>query len=374
MRRRRLASAAALLLLLAFIVVVAWLGTALGSAALDRSIVNAVVNLVLVVGIYLFIGLTGVFSFGQVGFVAVGAYTMALFTIPVETKEVVFREMPGFLASLSLGFWPALVLSGLIAAFLALLFAVPLSRMAGLTAALATLSILVIIYTVAGNWTQVTNGSQGMSGIPTETSLPVALCVALVLVSAIWLFQGSRTGLQIRATREDPEAAQAVGVRIGLYRGLAFVASAFVVGVGGGLYAALQGSITPEVFYLEPTFLLIAMLVVGGMTSLSGAVVGTVVLTALSEFLREVESGMTVGGVKIPSGAGMTEVGLAIVLLVVLAVRPKGILGGREFSIGWLATLRRRVVSARGPRDVERAGPSAPSRGALVTVEGGDGP
>jgi branched-chain amino acid transport system permease protein len=371
MLHRRLMSAGSLVLLGAFIVAMSWLGTALGDAAIDRSVVNAVVNLVLVVGIYVFIGLTGVFSFGQVGFVAVGAYTMALFTIPVETKEVVFREMPASLTSLSLGFWPALVISGLVAAALALAFAIPLSRMAGLTAALATLSILVIIYTVAGNWTEVTNGSQGMSGIPTHTTLTLAVCVALVLVAGVWIFQSSRVGLQIRATREDQEAARAAGIRVGLYRGVAFVASAFVVGIGGALYASVQGSITPEVFYLEPTFLLIAMLVVGGMTSLSGAVVGTVVLTALSEFLREVEAGMTVAGVKIPSGAGMTEVGLAIVLLVVLAVRPRGIMGGREFSIAWLAWPVRSVVRARRPVGSGRVGGGS-TRDAMVPVDGGD--
>ena len=224
--------AGSLLMLLALVAAATGLTLLLGDAAMDRTVVGVLVDLVLVVGIYVFIGLTGVFSFGHLGFVAIGAYTVGLFTVPVGTKEVLFRSMPEQLDQLHLPFVAALVVGGLVAAACALVVAVPLSRMAGLTAALATLSILVMVYTVASNWDQVTNGAQGMSGIPTNTTLGVALIAALVVITAVWLFQESRLGLQLRATREDPVASRAIGIRVGRERGIALVVSAFIVGVG----------------------------------------------------------------------------------------------------------------------------------------------
>jgi len=339
-----------LALLLALVAAATGLAVGLGDAAIDRVVVSALINLVVVVGIYVFVGLTGVFSFGHLGFMAIGAYAVGVLTVPPDLKEILFRSMPAWLESFELPFLLAVVAGGLVAAAVALILAVPLSRMAGLTAALATLSILITVYTVAGNWDQVTNGAQGMSGIPTNTSLGVALVASLLVIVATWLLQESRLGLQMRATREDPIAARAVGIRVGRERGIALVASAFVVGVGGGLFAQLQGNLTPDAFYLAPTFLLIAMLVVGGMTSLSGAVVGTILISALSEFLRRIESGSGVGPLDIPGRPGLTEVGLAVVLLLILALRPSGLTGGRELGAGGLEGVvgrARRLVGSR---------------------------
>ncbi len=338
-------------ILIVLVLAATGIATLLGDPVIDRLVIGALVNLIVVVGIYVFVGMTGVFSFGHLGFMAIGAYTVGVLTVPTDMKEILFRSMPSWIDDLHLPFWAAVPVGGLIAAAVALVLAVPLSRMAGLTAALATLSILITVYTVAGNWDQVTNGAQGMSAIPTNTTLTVALSTALLVICVAWLFQESRLGLQTRATREDPVAARAIGVRVGRERGVSFVVSAFLVGIGGGLFAQLQGNLTPEAFYLAPTFLLLAMLVVGGMTSLSGAVVGTIVISTLSEILRRIESGAGLGPLDIPGRPGMTEVGLAVVMLLILGFRPGGLTGGRELRIDGLrsgaARLRRLLPGGR---------------------------
>ncbi|GAA1858805.1 branched-chain amino acid ABC transporter permease [Microbacterium koreense] len=326
--RRPLNSLSTPFLLIVVMVVASVLASTLGDASLRRIVVGALVNMIAVIGIYVFIGLTGVFSFGQLAFMAIGAYATAVLTVPIASKSALFDGMPEWLVQAQLPGILAVLVGAVLAAAVALVLSIPLARMNDITASLGTLAILVAVYVVAGNWSAVTNGSRGITAIPTSTTLVVALVVGGVVIVAVWLFQESPIGLKIRATREDAVAARAIGINVGVSRGIAFVASGFVVGIAGGLYAQLQGSLSPDAFYLGPTFILIAMLVVGGMSSLTGAVVGTLVITALRRSLQWIE-----GGIERP---GLTEVGLGIALLAILAFRRRGITDGRELSWGSL--------------------------------------
>ncbi|MBN9622517.1 MAG: branched-chain amino acid ABC transporter permease, partial [Actinobacteria bacterium] len=150
------------------------------------------------------------------------------------------------------------------------------------------------------------------------------------------------------------------GVNVTRERSVALVLSAFFVGVGGSLYAHLLGAISPSAFYLELTFSTLAMLVVGGMTSLSGAVIGTVAIFALKEVLRHVERGLTLGPVHIPARPGLQLVGVGVVTLLILALRPSGITRGREIGLGSL----RRIGSGR-----PRGGENVPEEGSLAASE-----
>lgn len=320
-------------LLSVVVVAVALVAVAVGPPAFQRTTLSALVQLVAVIGIYLFMGLTGTFSFGQLGFMAIGAYTTAIATVPPATKNALFAEMPQWLRDVQLPFPAAAALGALLAAAVALVLSVPMARMQQLSAGLATLAILVSTYVVLGNWTAVTNGSKGMTAIPGGANAATMLTVIVVLIFAVWLFQNSALGLRIRAAREDETAARAVGVGVGRERGIAFVVSAFVMGVAGALYAQLQGNLAPDAFYLGPTFLLIAMLVVGGITTLSGAVLGTIVVVALRRVLEQFEAGLTIGDVSLPGRPGLTEVGTGVALLIVLAVRRTGLTGGRELTV-----------------------------------------
>jgi branched-chain amino acid transport system permease protein len=201
----------------------------------------------------------------------------------------------------------------------------------------------LIVHTVANNWEQVTRGRLTMFGLPSNAgTIPATLVCALIAMAAAYAFQESRFGLRLRASREDEVAAKAIGINVARERRIAFVLSAVFVGAGGFLFGEFIGSFNPDVFFIGITFLTIAMLVVGGMNSLAGAVIGTVVITAVAETLRRVEEGISVGSLDIPGRPGLREAGLAGVMLLILIFRPSGITGGRE--IPWPGALARASV------------------------------
>jgi len=167
----------------------------------------------------------------------------------------------------------------------------------------------------------------------TTDYMQAAAGVIAVIVLA-FLYQRSRWGRQLRAAREDPAAAQAAGIDIHRQRLWAFVLSGALSGFAGGLLVHLPpGSITTKEVYLDLTFLTLAMLVVGGVHSLLGAVVGGLGLSLVNIVLQNGENGVHVLGLKVslPQGSGL--VGIAVVMLVVLLVRPSGVTGGRELVL-----------------------------------------
>ena len=249
---------------------------------------------------------------------------------------------------------PAALLSRALRAAFAVVVAIPLMRLSGLTASLATVAVLIAMHGVFRNWERFTRGSAG-SILDTESPSLATLVVWAARPSSPASCSGSPgSGLRLAASREDEVAARAAGIRVWWERGVAWALSAFIVGMGGSLFAQFAGSINPDTFFLNITFISIAMLVVGGLTSVSGAVVGTLAVTAALEALRWVERGPTVGPWLIPSRPGLTEVGLALLLLVVLLVRPSGITGGRELS---LHPLRRRSGRRRSEPAADRPKP-----------------
>jgi branched-subunit amino acid ABC-type transport system permease component len=328
---------AALAALTFVVAVVTWL---LGPDSLDRVVVGAVINTILVVGLYTFVGVSGVFSFGHAAFMAIGAYAGAILVIPESTKPFVIPELPQFLAGAHLSPLPATIVAGAIAAAVALVVAIPLARLSGLTAGLATFAVLSIVNVVSRNWEQLTHGTAGVSGIPTTTTLWVTLAWATVAIAAAWAFQRSRVGLRLRASREDEAGARSVGIGVAAERTIAFTLSAFLAGVAGALLGMFIGSFNPDAFFLNITFLMVAMLIIGGMTSLTGAVVGTIVISAVSELLRRLEGGADLGLFELGARPGLREVGLALAMLAMLILRPRGLTGGRELA--WPLRLGRR--------------------------------
>jgi branched-chain amino acid transport system permease protein len=322
-----------------------------GPASLQQTVLLGLVNVIFVVGLYAFVGTTGVFSFGHMSFAAVGAYMGALLTLSPAVKELRL-DLPGVLQSAELDSLPAALLAGAAAAVFAALLAVPLMRLSGLTASLATVALLIVVYVVSSNWDAVTQGQSGLGGVPPGPGLGVTLAWALGAIVLVYAFQRSRIGLRLRASREDEIAARGVGVYVVRERIIAFVLSAFVVGIGGALFAGILGTVTPGQFYIGATFMVVAMLVVGGATSLGGAVLGAVTISVASELLQRVERSADVGG-------GLTQVGIALLLLGVLAWRPAGLMRGREF------TLPRRRGGAGG-----RLTASVPSSGSQESTSG----
>ncbi|CCH74875.1 putative High-affinity branched-chain amino acid transport system permease protein livM [Nostocoides australiense Ben110] len=315
--------------LFALVAVVATIVYAVSPNSLQQAVIVILINIVLVVGLYVFTGNSGVYSFGQLAFAMLGAYVGGLLVMPTALKQVQVPNAPEFLRSVTFVPAAAVLIAGLVAVLVAIPIAVPLSRIGGLSAGLATVAMLISMNVVASEWSDLTRGRRGLSSIPTTTTLTWALVWVLVALVVAGVHQTSSSGRQLRASRDDEVAAAASGVWISLRRGQAFILSAFLNGVGGALFGMFLGSVSPSVFYLDYTFIVIAMLVVGGARSLSGAVFGAVVVGVLQEFLRRVEDGSLLG-LDVPSRPGLANVALGVLLVAMLLRRPHGLTGGRE--------------------------------------------
>lgn len=333
--RELLLRLAPLLALLGLLAVIAFLA-GYSDTVTARRVILFLVNVVAVVGLYIFMGNSGVLNFSSVGFMAIGGYVAALFTMPVNAKGMFLPDLPAWISATEL---PALsdpFLGGAVAAVVALIVGWPIMRLSGIAAAIATFSLMFICYIVLGNWTSLTGGQISLMGLKAYVGLWTACGFAAGAVALAFAYQETRWALALRASREDAVAARASGIRVAELRLGAFVLSAFVCGIGGALYGHFLGTLRVESFYLDPTFMLVTMLVVGGMRSLTGAVVGCLVISLLTELLRLVEVGIPLPGaaITISAAQGFGDVVLAALMLAILIFRPSGITGGREILGG----------------------------------------
>jgi branched-chain amino acid transport system permease protein len=316
----------------AALVVAVGIGSTLVSRSNEIYFLNALVSVAIVVAIYVFIGNSGVLSFGQISFVAVGAFAAGVMTIPLESKTGVLPELFPLLRDHTVGNVVSLALGAAAGGVFALVVGLPLMRLSGLAAGIATFAVLEVTHNILREWTKIGPGATTLSLVPETTDALQATLGALVVVGAAFAYQRSRFGRRLRASREDPAAARGVGVSVHRERLWAFTVSGALAGLAGALLVHLLGSITTEQVYLELTFLTLAMLVVGGLTSLWGAVVGALVVSALDSFLIEAEQGVEVGvSLDLPQGTRLIFLGA--IMALVLIVRPSGLTGGREFRL-----------------------------------------
>jgi branched-chain amino acid transport system permease protein len=227
----------------------------------------------------------------------------------------------------------------------ALLAGLPLMRLSGLAAGIATFAVLEITHNVLRYSDRIGPGAGSFSSVPETTDLRQAAVAAIVAVCVAFAYQRSRFGRLLRATREDAAAARAVGVSVYRQRLLAFTLSGVLAGLAGGVYVHLL-PLTPEEVYLNLTFLTLAMLVIGGLTSLWGAVVGALAVSGLDSFLAEAEAGIGVGSrtLDLPAGSRIIVVGALMALVLIL--RPSGLTGGRELRVPRLGGRARTTGAA----------------------------
>jgi branched-chain amino acid transport system permease protein len=316
----------------ALLVVAVGIGSTFVSSSSEIYFLNALVSVAMVVAIYVFIGNSGVISFGQMSFVAVGAFAAGILTIPLESKRGVLPELFPLLRDHTIGNVASLLLGAAAGGIFAFIVGLPLMRLSGLAAGIATFAVLEVTHNILREWTRIGPGATTLSLVPETTDAVQATVGVLVVLAAAFAYQRSRLGRRLRASREDPAAARGVGVNVHRERLWAFTVSGALAGFAGGLLVHLLGSITTEQVYLELTFLTLAMLVVGGLTSLWGAVVGALAVSALDSFLIEAEQGVHVGvSLDLPEGTRMIILGA--IMALVLIVRPSGLTGGREFRL-----------------------------------------
>jgi branched-chain amino acid transport system permease protein len=297
---------------------------------------NAVVMIAIVVALYLFIGNSGVISFGHVSFVAVGAYLAGLVSLDPKTKAFTVPGLLPVLRHAHIGPVPSLALAAAAGGIFALAVGLPLMRLSGLPAGIATFAVLGITNNVLSYWGKVGPGVQTLSSVPETGRWTIAAGAAIAVVVA-YTYQCSRFGRMLRATREDPAAARASGISIYRQRLLAFTLSGALAGLAGGMYVHELGLISPDLFYLDLTFVTLAMLVFGGVGSLWGAVIGALAISGLNSFLGDAENTVDVGfRLTLPNGTRLVTIGAVMALVLIL--RPSGLTGGREF--GWRRRTR----------------------------------
>jgi branched-chain amino acid transport system permease protein len=311
------------------------------SSADQAKFLTAIVYVAIVAALYVFAGNSGVLSFGQVSFVAVGAFSAGVMTIPADVKPGVLGTLFPLLRDHSISNAWSLVLAAGLGGIYAFAVGIPLMRLSGIAAGIATLAVLGITYNLLTYWNSIGPGATTLSLIPETTDYWQATIGATAVICLGFAYQRSRFGRQLRAAREDPAAARAAGIDIHRQRLWAFTLSGALSGFAGGLFVHLQGLISTNDVYLNLTFLTLAMLVVGGISSLWGAVVGAVAISLFNILLGNSEQGIHVFGWGIKAPTGTSLVGVAVVMLVILLLRPAGITGGREFSI----PSRRRISS-----------------------------
>jgi branched-chain amino acid transport system permease protein len=319
----------------AALVVAAGLVGSLFERSTEIYFINTLVALCVVVGLYVFVGNSGVVSFGHISFVALGAWTAGVLTIPAEEKAALLPSLFPWLAERESGNVVSLLAAAAVGAVFAALVGLPLMRLSGLAAGIATFAVLEITHNVLRYYEKIGPGTTAFSSVPETTDLQQATIGGVVAVVVAYVYQRSRFGRQLRATREDSAAATAVGISVYRQRLWAFVLSGAVAGFAGGLYVHLL-PLTTEEIYLNLTFITLAMLVIGGLTSLWGAVVGALAVGGLDSLLAEAENGISAFGrtVDLPAGSRIVVVGA--LMAIVLIVRPTGLTGGREFRL-WRA-------------------------------------
>lgn len=329
-----------------------------GDIVFERVVTVMFINLTLTVALQLFMGNSGFGVFGQYAFVTIGAYASIWFSLSPQQKRVTLPDMPHdwWLYKQHLPFIPSILVAALIAAAIGALIGVALVRLRGASFTIATFAFLIVIHRVALQWQEVTRGARTVIGIPKLTGLWTAFVWAAVAVLVAYAFKESSLGLKLRASREDEDAAASLGVNAPLTRWVAWVICAFFSGLGGALWAHFIQQFSPHNFYLKETFLIIAMLIIGGAGSVSGAVVGAVAVAMTAEQLRQIENWVNIQRANetwvasiVPFQlVGFTEIVIALAIILVLSLRPSGITGGRELSwpAGW---SRRRASPDRAP-------------------------
>lgn len=264
-------------------------------------IILVCINLVSVLGLSLLTGFTGQFNFGQAGFMAVGAYTAAMLTTRTN--------VPFFLA----------LLAGMLVAMLVSLpIGYPTLRLKGDYFAIATLGFAEAVRLLIENLEKFTGGPRGITSIRMYTTMPVAILMAVLSVIFVAFYINSRHGRNCIAIREDELAAEAIGINSFFYKQVSFAINAMLAGLSGGLLAHYVGFIQPSMFGIVKSTELIVIVIFGGMQSLTGAVLATIILTSLPEVLRAVQA--------------LRLVAYGALVVLIMTLRPQGLMGVWELT------------------------------------------
>ena len=292
-------------------------------------------------------GFTGLFSLGQAGFMLIGGYTYAIFSLTNEARETVYQYFDCAIG-ITLGVVPSLILAGLVAALFAFLIGLPVLRLKSDYLAIATLGFAEIIRAVF-QWQKlgpVTNGSNMLKDYPTFNDFNITLAsgrtlylstlipfvIAGVCIAIVVLLINSSYGRAFKAIRDDEVAAEAMGVNLARHKQLAFCISSFFAGVGGAMLAMYSNTIQAKAFTSAMTYEILLIVVIGGIGSISGSCVASFLFVACSEWwLRFLDQEQFIGTWQVPLlRNGFRLVVFSIIIMVVVLFYRQGMFGMRE--------------------------------------------
>ncbi len=285
-------------------------------------ITQILISVVSVAGVFVLTGMTGMFSLGQAAFMAIGAYTSGLL--------VTRLAVPIYLA------WPAGVLLAVLVGFLV---GLPTVRLRRDYISLVTLGFGEAITALLNRATALTGGASGLTGIPKETTLPIALISAVVVIVLITLFKNSKYGRQCIAVRSDELAAKSMGIDVPKVKMVAFLISVAVTAYGGCLYAFYTAYVDPTLFGWKKSAEWVIMVFFGGVNSLTGSILSTFVLTGLPEVLRFMQQ--------------YRAIIYAVLVLLIINFKPAGLLGEWELTPANIRRIISRSARAKSTREVE---------------------
>lgn len=265
-------------------------------------IIISCINIIAVLGISVLTGFTRLFSFGNAGFMSIGAYTSAILT-----------------SRMGVPFIPAILAGVVMAAIISYLLGSLTLKLKGDYFLITTLGFGECVRVLFNYTSKLTGGAKGLSGIPKFTTLPIALISLVLAIIIAWTLIHSKYGRNFAAIREQEIAAESVGIDITKYKKMAFVFSAIFAGWAGALYAHNLMFLAPSMFNLAKSAELTITVVIGGLGSLTGSILGSLVITNLPELFRSL------------ANYRMFFYGIAVVLIIIL--RPAGLLGYKEFSV-----------------------------------------
>ncbi|NLE26257.1 MAG: branched-chain amino acid ABC transporter permease [Clostridiaceae bacterium] len=282
-------------------------------------------------------GFTGLFSLGQAGFMLIGAYAYAIFTIPIGARAAVYQYFDGGIINFTVPVPIALIIAGLAAALFAYLIGLPVLRLKSDYLAIATLGFAEIIRAVF-QWDKlgpVTNGSNLLRRFPVFSSALYPFIVSGICITIIVLLINSSYGRAFKAIRDDEVAAEAMGINLAKHKQLSFTISSFFAGVGGALLDMYQTTVQAAAFKSAMTYEILLIVVIGGIGSVTGSCISSFLFIASSEWwLRFLDNETYIGSFKLPLlASGFRKVVFSVIIMIVVLFYSKGIMGTKEFSI-----------------------------------------
>jgi branched-chain amino acid transport system permease protein len=292
------------------------------------------INLSAVIAVSVFMGLSGIMTFGHVGFMALGAYFGAYMTLPSPIKSQFMPGISDWIVGLQLPIAVALPIAVILVGLVALAIGPTICRLPADTVPIATIGVLVIIHGLIVGAKDLTRGIQPLIGFAplSGIALPAIYLVFTLLIAA--MFRASSVGLKLQASRDNELAAASCGVDVFRVRLWAWVLSAAMIAGSGLLLSHYLTVISPKQFYFVYMFSLLAMGILGGMSTISGVVAGALLVTTLTEVTRRIEGATWLSDAGLPPLFGLTQVALAGIILFVMYRRPNGLIAWREATHG----------------------------------------